>query len=341
VLDTINMSSESNILVDKFGRKHDYLRLSLTERCNMRCTYCMPADGIVLRPKEEFMRTEEIFTIAKTFVNLGVKKIRLTGGEPLVRKDAGAVIELLSTLPIELSISTNGILVDQHIERLKACRVKSVNISLDSLKQERMLAITRRDYFERIMRNIQLLLEEGFDVKINCVVTKGVNDDEVIDFIEWTKEAPVHVRFIEFMPFDGNEWDWSKGVSLDDILKQTTDHFGPFGFERIEDRPNDTSKNYRLKEGKGTFAIISTVTNPFCDSCNRIRLTADGRLKNCLFSNSESDLLTAMRNGEDILPLIQSSIQNKKAVRSGMESFDDFANPAEHAKNRKMVAIGG
>jgi len=301
----------------------------------------MPAEGIALRPREQFMRTEEIFSIAQTFVKLGVKKIRLTGGEPFVRKDAGAVIEMLSTLPIELSISTNGILIDQHIERLKACGVKSVNVSLDSLKQGRMLAITRRDYFERIMRNIQLLLDEGFDVKINCVVTKGVNDDEVIDFIEWTKEAPVHVRFIEFMPFDGNEWDWSKGVSLDEILKRTSAHFGPFGFERIEDRPNDTSKNYRLTDGKGTFAIISTVTNPFCDSCNRIRLTADGKLKNCLFSNSESDLLSAMRKGEDILPLIQSSIQNKKAVRSGMESFDDFANPEEHGKNRKMVSIGG
>lgn len=341
MLDTIEMSTETNILVDQFGRKHDYLRISLTERCNLRCTYCMPAEGIVLRPRQEFMRTEEVMTIAKTFVDLGVKKIRLTGGEPLVRKDAGAVIELLSTLPVELSISTNGILIDQHIDRLEACGVKAVNVSLDSLKRERMLAITRRDYFDRITQNIQLLIDRGFDVKINNVVTKGVNDDEIIDFIEWTEETPVAVRFIEFMPFNGNEWDWSKGVSLDDILKRTSDHFGAFGFERITDRPNDTSKNYRLKNGKGTFAVISTVTNPFCDSCNRIRLTADGKLKNCLFSNSESDLLSAMRKGEDILPLIQSSIQNKKAVRSGMESFDDFANPEEHGKNRKMVSIGG
>ncbi|MDB4655537.1 GTP 3',8-cyclase MoaA [Flavobacteriales bacterium] len=335
------MSSDTSILIDQFGRKHDYLRISLTERCNLRCTYCMPAEGIALRPREQFMRTEEVLSIAGTFVKLGVKKIRLTGGEPLVRKDAGAVIEQLSQLPIELSISTNGILIDQHIERLKPCGVKSVNVSLDSLKRERMLAITRRDYFDRIMRNIHLLIDEGFDVKINNVVTKGVNDDEIVDFIEWTKNSPVHVRFIEFMPFDGNEWDWSKGVSLDDILKRTSDHFGPFGFERISDRPNDTSKNYRLNEGKGTFAVISTVTNPFCDSCNRIRLTADGKLKNCLFSGSETDLLTAMRNGQDIRPLIHSSIQNKKAVRAGMETFDDFANPDEHGKNRKMVAIGG
>ncbi|MCF8277061.1 MAG: GTP 3',8-cyclase MoaA [Flavobacteriales bacterium] len=335
------MSAETNILVDQFGRKHDYLRISLTERCNLRCTYCMPAEGIVLRPREEFMRTEEVMAIAKTFVDLGVKKIRLTGGEPLVRKDAGAVIELLSSLPVELSISTNGILIDQHIDRLEVCGVKAVNVSLDSLKRERMLAITRRDYFDRITQNIQLLIDRGFDVKINNVVTKGVNDDEIIDFIQWTKETPVTVRFIEFMPFNGNEWDWSKGVSLDDILKRTSDHFGPFGFERISDRPNDTSKNYRLKNSAGSFAIISTVTNPFCDSCNRIRLTADGKLKNCLFSGSETDLLTAMRNGEDLMPLITSSIQNKKAVRAGMESFEDFSNPDEHGNNREMVAIGG
>ena len=317
------------------------MRISLTERCNMRCTYCMPADGIELRPREEFMRTEEVIAIAKTFVELGVKKIRLTGGEPLVRKDAGAVIELLSALPVELNISTNGILIDQHINRLAACGVKAVNISLDSLKRERMLAITRRDYFDRITKNIQLLVDRGFDVKINNVVTKGVNDDEIIDFIEWTKETPIDVRFIEFMPFNGNQWDWSKGVSLDEILKRTSDHFGHFGFERIDDRPNDTSKNYRLKNGLGTFAIISSVTNPFCDSCNRIRLTADGKLKNCLFSGSETDLLTALRSGENILPFIASSVQNKKAVRAGMVSFDSFSNPDEHGKNREMVAIGG
>ncbi|MCB9186735.1 MAG: GTP 3',8-cyclase MoaA [Flavobacteriales bacterium] len=335
------MSETANILTDQFGRKHDYLRISLTERCNLRCTYCMPAEGIQLRPRDEFMRTEEVVSIAKTFVDLGVKKIRLTGGEPFVRKDAGAVIEALSELPVELSVTTNGILVDQHIERLKACGVKSVNVSLDSLKAKRNTAITRRNYSDRIMANINLLVEEGFDVKVNCVVMKGVNDDEVVDFIAWTKDAPVHVRFIEFMPFDGNNWDWSNGVSLNEMLERTTKAFGPFGFERIIDRPNDTSKNYRLKDAVGTFAIISTVTNPFCDTCNRIRITADGKLKNCLFSTSETDLLSALRNGEDIIPLITSSVQNKKAVRAGMESHEDFSNTDEHASNRQMVAIGG
>lgn len=335
------MSKQANILTDQFGRKHDYLRISLTERCNLRCKYCMPAEGIKLRPRAAFMRTEEVVSIAKTFVSLGVKKIRLTGGEPFVRKDAGAVIEQLAKLPVELSISTNGVLIHQHIDRLKKCGVKSVNVSLDSLKPERNRSITRRDDFERVMKNINLLIEKGFDVKINCVVMKGENDDEVADFIRWSEKTPVHIRFIEFMPFDGNNWDWSRGVSLNDILEIATKEFGAFGYERITDRPNDTSKNYRLKNAAGTFAIISTVTNPFCDTCNRIRLTADGKLKNCLFSTLETDLLSAHRDNKDIVPLIATSIQNKKAVRAGYTSNEDFSDAEAHSKNRQMVAIGG
>lgn len=301
----------------------------------------MPAEGIPLRPKENFMRTEEILSIAKTFVDLGVKKIRLTGGEPLIRKDARNIIKQLSKLPIKLGITTNGILVDQFIDCFEECGVKSVNISLDSLLRDKMAAITRRDYFDRIMANIQMLVDRDFDVKINMVVMRNTNDDEVTDFIEWTRNTQVHVRFIEFMPFGGNDWDWSKGVSLEEILARTTDRFGPFGFERIEDRPNDTCKNYKLKGGKGTFAVISSVTNPFCDTCNRLRLTADGKMKNCLFSNSETDLLSALRNKEDITELIQESVMNKKAMRSGMNSLEDFSDPKLHSQNRSMITIGG
>lgn len=301
----------------------------------------MPAEGIPLRPRDEFMRTEEVYEIAKTFVSHGVKKIRLTGGEPFVRKDVAQVIELLSSLPVELSITTNGILVDRHIELMKSSEIKSVNVSLDSLKPKRNEAITRRDYFNKVLENINTLIDEGFEVKINCVVMKGVNDDEIEDFVSWTKESPIHVRFIEFMPFDGNNWDWKNGVSLDEILGKVSASFGAFGFKRITDRPNDTSKNYQLNNGSGTFAIISTVTNPFCDTCNRIRLTADGKLKNCLFSTAETDLLTALRNGENILPLISSSIQNKKSTRAGMESAEAFADLTTHSTNRQMIAIGG
>ncbi|MBL4585750.1 MAG: GTP 3',8-cyclase MoaA [Flavobacteriales bacterium] len=335
------MSNQQNILTDNFGRAHDYLRISLTERCNLRCFYCMPAEGIPLRDKAHFMRTEEILFIAKTFVNLGVKKIRLTGGEPLVRKDAANIIRQLSELPVELGISTNGILVDQHIDTFEEAGIRTVNVSLDSLKQERTVSITRRDHFTRIMSNIELLINRGFEVKINTVLMRGTNDDEITDFIEWTRKSPVNVRFIEFMPFGGNNWDWSKGVSLDEILTKTTEHFGTFGFERIADKPNDTSKNYQLKGAEGTFAIISSVTNPFCDTCNRIRLTADGKIKNCLFSNNETDLLSALRNGQEITSLIRKNVLNKKAIRAGMDSLKTFSDPHRNQNNRSMIAIGG
>lgn len=287
------------------------------------------------------MRTEEVLHLAGTFVGMGVRKIRLTGGEPLVRKDAADIILGLSELPAELAISTNGVLVDGFIGVFKEAGIRSVNVSLDSLRPDRMAVITRRDYFARIMRNIMLLKDSGFHVKVNMVVMRGVNDDEVTDLIGWTRKEPLHVRFIEFMPFDGNRWGWEKGVPMDEMLMRTVERFGQMGFERLTDRPNDTAKNFRLTGGAGTFAFISSVTNPFCDTCNRIRLTADGKLKNCLFSGTETDLLTALRNGEDVRPLIISSVLEKKAMRGGMDSFEQLADPLLHSGNRSMVSIGG
>jgi cyclic pyranopterin phosphate synthase len=301
----------------------------------------MPAEGIMLRPREQFMRAEEVIVMARMFTDLGVKKIRLTGGEPLVRKDAAQIITELGRLPVELAITTNGVLVDQFVDVFKEAGLRSVNVSLDSLRPERMQAISRRDPFARTTANIRLLQDEGFHVKVNMVVMRGVNDDEVTDFMAWSRNEPVHVRFIEFMPFDGNRWDWSKGVSGEEILARATERFGATGYERLTDRPNDTARNYRLQGGQGTFAVISSVTNPFCDSCNRIRLTADGKLKNCLFSQSETDLLTVLRSGGDIKDLIIGSVLNKKAVRGGMDSFEQLADPVRHGANRSMVAIGG
>ena len=190
------------ILTDQFGRVHDYLRISLTERCNLRCFYCMPEDGIVLRPRSNFMTKTELLSIAKTYVGLGVKKIRLTGGEPLVRSDAKEIIEELGKLPIELAITSNGVLIDKFIDTFKTANLKAINISLDSLKEEKLNAITRRNYFKTIISNIKLLIRENFHVKINAVIIKGTNDDEINDFIEFTKDNNVHFRFIEFMPFD-------------------------------------------------------------------------------------------------------------------------------------------
>ena len=335
------MKSDNNILVDSFGRKHTYLRISLTERCNLRCTYCMPAEGVPLTPKPHLMSADEIYTIAKNFVSHGVTKIRLTGGEPLVRKDAGAIIEKLASLGTTLSITTNGIIVDRFISLFKKVGLETINVSLDSLNSDKFKQITRRDYFDKVYKNILLLVKEQFQVKVNVVLVKGFNDNEITDFITLTKDLPIHIRFIEFMPFDGNAWNMDKLVSLQSILKTTTKYFGKEKVQRIKDAPNDTAKNYKIEQHKGTFAVISSVTNPFCDSCNRIRLTANGQLKNCLFSLGETDLLTPLRNNIPIAPIIAKTMCNKFKVRGGMDSIEKLKNPNLHGKNRSMTAIGG
>ena len=335
------MYREKNILTDSFGRKHNYLRISLTEKCNLRCTYCMPKDGVLLTPKEELMNADEVFEIAKTFVTHGVDKIRLTGGEPLVRKDFLPILEKLSTLNVELSITTNAILVDRYIDDFKKYGLRKINISLDSLSQEKFKFITRRDQIKKTYENMLLLINEGFHVKVNTVLMKGVNDDEVIDFINLTKDLPISIRFIEFMPFDGNKWSKSKLVSQEEILNKVEGSFNKDNLQILENEKNFTSRNYQIKGFKGNFGIISSVTNPFCDSCNRIRLTANGKLKNCLFSNNETDLLTPFRNGESIEQIISERIYKKKAVRAGMDTTEKFNNPDLHNNNRSMITIGG
>lgn len=334
------MERTKDILTDTFGRKHNYLRISLTERCNLRCTYCMPAEGIQLSPKEHIMTYEEIYTIAKEFVNLGVTKIRLTGGEPLVRKDAATIIEKLASLPVELTLTTNGVIADKFIDLFKKCGIKNLNISLDSLDPNKNKEVTRRSYFDKVYQNILLLVKEGFNVKVNCVLMKGFNDNEIIDFINLAKEHPLHIRFIEFMPFDGNRWNMEKMVSLQEILSEVNSTFTKDEIIKLEDAPNDTTKAYQIRGYAGTFAIISSVTNPFCDGCNRIRLTANGQIKNCLFSAKESDLLTPLRNGKSIHSIIEKAIQSKFKIRSGMDTLDKFKDTDGH-NNRSMITIGG
>lgn len=334
------MSDSKEILTDSFGRKHTYLRISLTERCNLRCSYCMPQEGVPLLPKAHLMNAVEVFEIAKLFMDQGVTKIRLTGGEPLVRKDFPEILRSLATLPVQLTMTTNGVTIDRHISLLQECGMKTINLSLDTLDAKKFKAITFRDNFQQVHDNMFLMLKEGFKVKINVVLMKEVNEDEVIDFIELTKVYPFTVRFIEFMPFDGNNWDRKKTVSLGEILKKLNAHYGKEQIERISDAPNDTAKNYQIRDHVGEFGIISTVTNPFCDSCNRIRLTANGQLKNCLFSQTESDLLTPFRAGEDILPIVQKAVGRKFATRGGLASPEQFNDPSAH-HNRSMIRIGG
>lgn len=321
---------------DKFNRIHNYLRISLTEYCNLSCAYCMPEEGLHKRPGTEFMTKEEIVQIAEIFVSLGVNKIRLTGGEPLVRKDTKIILTELSALPVELTITTNGILMDQYLDTFKSCGIKTINVSLDTLQKAKFKALNKKDFFDKVLSNIYLLMDNGFHVKVNAVMMKGINDDEIIDFVNWTLDKNIHVRFIEFMPFDGNNWDWSKGVSLNDMLTIIRSKFGDSVF-RLNDAKNDTSKNYAISGYRGTYAIISSITNPFCDTCNRIRLTADGKIKNCLFSGNEFDILSSLRNGEDIIPLILEAVLSKKAIRSGINTIEDF----KRNENRAMIAIGG
>ncbi|MUP47446.1 GTP 3',8-cyclase MoaA [Gramella sp. BOM4] len=329
------MTKETQI-IDNFGRIHNYLRISLTDRCNLRCFYCMPEEGIELMEKEHIMSLEEIIEIARKFRRLGVDTIRLTGGEPLVRKNFGYLVRELAKLGVTLKITTNGILLDKYLDLFREIGLKKINLSLDTLDKARSVFISKRDYFDRIMKNLERALELEMEIKLNIVLIKGVNDKEINDFIALTKHKNLTAKFIEFMPFKGNKWDWSKGVGEQEIL----DIIGEKYAEIIElkNPKHSTSRNFKVKGHKGKFAIVSTITNPFCDECNRIRLTADGKMKNCLFSNSETDLLGPLRAGEEIKPVILNAIKSKKYSRDGMDVKMDAAH---YEKNRSMISIGG
>lgn len=335
-----NVMTTKTALTDSYGRDHSYLRISLTERCNLRCFYCMPEEGVQLQPKESYMNADEITEIASIFVKLGIKKIRLTGGEPLLRKDAADIIRKLSDLPVELCLTTNAILVDRFISLFKEIGLKKINVSLDSLDRDKNLKIVKRDYFDRIMTNINLLQSEGIHPKMNVVLMNEVNDDEIIDFVNWTENTALNIRFIEFMPFNGNQWELEKCVPDEVVLEKLKLHYGVENVQHIGNEKNYTAREYRIKGFKGRFGLISTITKPFCSSCNRLRLTADGKLKNCLFSTSETDLLSSFRRGEDIVSLIRSNVMQKKEVRAGMKDMEHAV--AEFAEaNRSMIRIGG
>ena len=326
------------MILDSFGRNHNYLRISLTDNCNLRCFYCMPEEEYEFTPTSRLMQPDEIESISKIFVAQGVNKIRLTGGEPLVRKDAGKIILSLSKLPVKLTLTTNGTRVHEFIELLKEANIQTLNISLDTLQSDRFLLLTRRDQFKQVYGNIQLLIRNGFQVKVNVVVMKGMNDGEINDFIEWTKDTPIQIRFIEFMPFSGNRWTSNKVFTWQEILDLVQTKYP---IVRLDDEIHDTAKKYTVPGHAGSFAVISTMTSPFCSGCNRMRLTADGKMKNCLFSKEETDLLTAFRNGEDVLPLIQKSIASKAKELGGQFTADFEQVHAEEIQNRSMITIGG
>lgn len=326
------------MIKDNFNRVHDYLRISLTDNCNLRCFYCMPEEDYHFTPSSKLMQAEEIETIAAVFVREGVNKIRLTGGEPLVRKDFANILKRLSTLGVQLTMTTNATRLHEFVDEIKNAGIQSLNISLDTLQKDRFILMTKRDQHEQVMRNIQLMLDTGIGVKVNVVAMKGVNDEEINDFVRWTKDTPIHIRFIEFMPFDGNQWNSDKVITLQEILDKVKTEFD---FSSLERNAHETAKNYQVNGHKGTFAVISTMSAPFCGDCNRMRLTADGKMKNCLFSTSETDILTALRNGEDIIPLIHQNISTKKEALGGQFTTDLEKIEAKDLHNRTMISIGG
>lgn len=326
------------MLTDTFGRIHNYLRISLTDNCNLRCTYCMPEDDYDFTPASQLMQVDEIYALARIFVEAGVTKIRLTGGEPLVRKDAADIIKRLSTLPVELTMTTNATRLHLFLDTLKEAGVRSLNVSLDTLHADKFILLTKRDQFDQTYQNIMLGLEQGLHMKINVVVMKGINDMEILDFVDLIKTMPLHVRFIEFMPFSGNHWRSDKVVTLQEMLQiiDTKHTFTPISREK-----HATTKAYQIDGFAGTFAVISTMSANFCGDCNRLRLTADGKMKNCLFSKEETDLLTALRLGEDVRPLIQHSVTSKAKQLGGQMNTDFHIVDADNIVNRSMITIGG
>ncbi|XP_050444732.1 molybdenum cofactor biosynthesis protein 1 isoform X2 [Cataglyphis hispanica] len=324
----LQKDQQHGILTDTFGRKHTYLRISVTERCNLRCTYCMPAEGVKLTKKENILKTDEIIQIADLFVKEGIRKIRLTGGEPTVRKDIVDIVGQLKQLVDleQIAITTNGLTLTRQLPALQRAGLDALNISLDTLKEERFEIFTRRKGWMRVMASIDLAVQLGYNpVKINCVIMRGRNDDEIIDFIDFTKERPIDVRFIEYMPFQGNEWNENKMVSFDEMKRIIRKKYPDF--QALPNQPNDTSKAYHVPGFVGQVGFITSMSQHFCDSCNRLRITADGNLKVCLFEGKgEVSLRDALRNGasEDALKdLIRKAVSRKKKQHADnhMEKF--------------------
>lgn len=294
---------------DQFNRDLNYLRVSITDRCNLRCAYCMPEEGVEHMPHDELLSYEELYTVIDEFVKLGVKKLRITGGEPLVRKDVVNFIEKVASLKQlnDIAMTTNGIGLVELAEPLKKAGLHRVNISLDTLNPERYKYITRGGDLNIVLKGILIAKEVGLKIKINCVVNKGINDDEIGQFIQLTDTWGVDVRFIELMPIGQNiKYAQDHFYSNELIIKQFPDLIPV-----IAEDPSSPARYYQLEGAKGKVGLISPLSCNFCAYCNRLRLTPDGKLKPCLHSDIEIDLKNALRNNQDILPLILKSYEIK------------------------------
>ncbi len=329
-------------LVDSFGRVHRDLRISVTDRCNLRCTYCMPADGLEWLPREELLTFEEIERIARVLVErAGITSIRLTGGEPTMRANLPALVERLaalrtpSGLSVDLALTTNGVTFDRLASELRSAGLGRVNISLDTLRRDRFIQLARRDELDHVLAGIDAAVAAGFErVKLNAVVMRGVNDDEVVDLASFGRTVGAEVRFIEFMPLDAQRaWDLSAVVTQDEIVDRIAARFP------LEPIPRDhaPAERFRYRDGAGTVGVIASVTHAFCASCDRVRLSAEGRFRNCLFAVEELDLRGPLRAGADddeLVALVAGNVARKWAGHQIGQV--QFIRPT-----RSMSQIGG
>ncbi|MCF8061361.1 MAG: GTP 3',8-cyclase MoaA [Deltaproteobacteria bacterium] len=328
-----------NRFIDRNNRTINYLRISLTDRCNLRCAYCMPEEGIQCLPHPEILTYEEILRLARLAVRGGIRKVRLTGGEPLVRRGVLEFVRRLGGLEgLEvISLTTNGVLLADFAEDLRACGVSRVNISLDSLDPERYARITRRDAFHRVLEGLREAERVGFKpIKINVVAMRGVNDDEILDFARLSLEKPYHVRFIEFMPVGmENGWTRDRFISTDEIRDRLS-RLGPLRPQEHRDM-DGPAERFVLEGAKGEIGFIGALSHHFCSQCNRLRLTSAGTLRGCLFSDEEIDVKTPLRSGasdEVLAGLIQRAIETKPAGHGSL-----LQSPRKCS--RPMSTIGG
>jgi len=329
-----------NQLVDKYGRQITYLRLAVTDRCNLRCQYCMPAHGIDIVKRQELLTYKEMYRITRVLSELGVDKVRLTGGEPFVRKDFINFLESLSFNKNlkEINITTNGALISKHISRLEKIKINAVNLSIDSLNRQKFFEITRRDVFPQVIQTYQDLLKSDLSLKLNVVIQPGVNTDEIIDFIELTKKDKVSVRFIEEMPFNGKGLREVKDIwNYNKILETIHSHFK--GVENLVSDKSSTSKNFKIKGYNGSFGIIPAFTRTICTDCNRIRITSTGLFKNCLFDDGVFNIRDFIRNGasdDELKQLFISTVQQKPK-----NGFIAERNRGSNSVSESMSTIGG
>jgi cyclic pyranopterin phosphate synthase len=328
------------MLIDSFGRVHRNLRISVTDRCNIRCFYCMPNEQVKFRPRSELLTFEEIERFVRVVAGLGVQRVRLTGGEPLVRAEVVKLVAALARVPgiDDLAMTTNGLLLADHAEALKRAGLRRLNISLDTLCDETFRLITRREGLDRVLDGISLAQRLGFEkIRLNAVVIRGVTEEDVIPLAEFAREHDLEVRYLEFMPLDADrQWQDDRVVPGEAILARLESVFGPLEPAERPDR-SQPAVDYLLPGGRGRIGLISPVSEPFCHDCNRLRITAEGQVRNCLFSTVEWDARKILRGGgsdDELAELVRACIQAKKPGH-GIDS-PEFVRP-----ERAMYQLGG